>query len=239
MTFFASKTLSYGGTFLQNKLAEIFSEFNTTRNILLDMYFILMRCFLFLILLLLYSGNDCLAHDVDIFWNDDADIEVPYGEDIFYKNNTTHIVFMGKNLADNILKKAIINIKNTKRFIVYEKKLSKIRNALQSAELKIARSNKTYSACQSSNVLAFVKANEIAIRKRIYICKRTLKHYARPQEMAQILIHEGAHLVKIFNECLATHNEYVAMVMGAKKLAFHNNYMEPCNIIKAFEASSF
>ncbi|MBI5631562.1 MAG: hypothetical protein HY921_11845 [Elusimicrobia bacterium] len=65
----------------------------------------------------------------------------------------------------------------------------------------------------------------------IYLCSRSVYgSYSGSHSLAQILIHESAHLTGYWNECDATVVEVAAMRFSGEGLAFQNGYMRQCGL---------
>lgn len=78
----------------------------------------------------------------------------------------------------------------------------------------------------SSHTLAFTRRGS----DQIYICAQTLYSGHSSDYIAQVLIHEGAHVDGYYNECSATRVEVNAMRLSGVGLVFRNDYMEQCGI---------
>ena len=82
-----------------------------------------------------------------------------------------------------------------------------------------------FKAC-GANVLAFV----IRGVNKIHLCAQVAHGNPSVNYMAQILIHESAHLALYWDECDATRVEVNAMRSSGAGLAFRNGYMTRCGI---------
>lgn len=80
-----------------------------------------------------------------------------------------------------------------------------------------------YKAC-GSNTLAFV----IRGLKKIHICRGVMDLGVSSAWMGQLIIHEMAHIIGLFDECNATVIEVVSMMYSSYGLQFKNGYYSRC-----------
>lgn len=65
----------------------------------------------------------------------------------------------------------------------------------------------------------------------IYLCRRTIdESWFQLGELAQTLVHEGAHTIGYGNECDASRIEVSAMRLSSTGLKYRNGYLESCRI---------
>lgn len=193
-----------------------------------------------LITLFLFLCFSLQAHEqspaFDMVEDENADQIVPdESEDFILKANHFIKVQTAKVTAKSILKKALSELTPEHKWHGYRNNLQKMKDIIENAEYLWPPHGTTYITCKKPGVLAFVKVKEVPQFQRIYICPNTFRNFSQHRKFAQVLIHEAAHVNEIYNECVATYYEYVAMMAGLKNLAYENNYMKPCNVRKIFE----
>lgn len=98
---------------------------------------------------------------------------------------------------------------------------------LKKTQLNIISPDSKSRYCSGGNVLAFA-INYVG--KDMNVCPIGL--FQSPELMAQIFIHEGAHLVTGGDECKATVIETVAMLQSDIPVALANGYWEQCKTAK-------
>lgn len=95
------------------------------------------------------------------------------------------------------------------------------------ADIKWPKNGYDFKGCDE-NTLAFVILKGGKPLQTIYLCANAIENYSAGKSMAQILIHETAHLAGFSDECDATTIEVGAMLFSGEGLAFRNAYMEKC-----------
>ena len=100
-----------------------------------------------------------------------------------------------------------------------------VQGRLRGTTVTWPNSGQDFRAC-SANTLAFV----IRGINKIHLCARVARGSVSENYMAQVLIHESAHLAQYLNECDATRVEVNAMRTSGAGLAFRNGYMTQCRI---------
>lgn len=101
-----------------------------------------------------------------------------------------------------------------------------IYNKLGRVTLHVPPAGYNFKGCSTGTLaFTFVNGNDI------YICRAVVDDsFFGVDELAQILVHEGAHDVGYANECDATIIEVAAMRLSNVGLRFKNGYWERCNI---------
>ncbi len=181
-----------------------------------------MKLFLTLLLTLLlitHCGKKNTPPKSDLFNDDNADETVESTEKITAKAEGVEIA---RQLAEKILEVAVENTKDPQTKTLFRM----VEAALKAAKINAPARGKDLKGCQEDlSILAFVKVKS---PKTIHLCSRAVK--TNKKQLAQVLIHESAHVIGIHDECEATRVEVAAMRLSGATLAFENGYMEHCNL---------
>ncbi len=103
----------------------------------------------------------------------------------------------------------------------------KVLASLKAAPIEYPNEGYDFKGC-TDRILAFVLSIAGVPQNRIYVCSRTM--IEESPFIAQVLIHEAAHLRGYSSECDATKVEVGAMRHSGRGLVFRNGYMEKCGI---------
>lgn len=129
---------------------------------------------------------------------------------------------LARDYADGYLRAAYKEVDST-----YSKWFSASRYGLSNATIQFPKEGYDFAAC-TEKTLGFVYLYD---KSRIYLCGYALDNL-RSQGLAQVLVHESAHLAGLRNECDATLIEITAMLFGRGSLVFRNGYVEKCGYSK-------
>lgn len=80
-------------------------------------------------------------------------------------------------------------------------------------------------------VRAYVTRNSGIIR----LCATLFEENWDKQSLAQILLHESAHVAGIHDECLATKYEVGALKLAKRSISFKSDYWKKCGITTRFD----
>lgn len=181
----------------------------------------------FFIVLQISSADEKTKPDV-FFDPDAASLESIYQEETYPLGTEAERIQAGKERALLILSKAQKDEKTDQKF---KKIFPKVENKLKETKILYPEQGYDYKACKEE-VLAFVVPLRtwLPIKNVIHLCNRVAYGNHDAKYLAQILIHESAHLARYLNECSATRIEVAAMRGSGEGLAFSNGYMEECGI---------
>lgn len=126
----------------------------------------------------------------------------------------------GRNRGSKILRKAA-NYKAD-----YYELFMTVKSRLDNTSIYWPNPGYDYKACDEGTI-AFTFKGET---KQIWLCQLALEEFIAEKSMAQVLIHESAHLTGFHKECDATTIEVGAMVLSDEGLAFENAYMKKCGL---------
>lgn len=161
----------------------------------------------------------------DFVQMEDADLEVDSADSLGFEVQRAvgkSIIGAARSFAEDLLHRAAENVEST----VTSQLFNTMQGALDHATIRVAKKGKSFKECvQDKAVLAFVMSNH---PNTIHVCPRAAA--ADPKSLAQVLIHETAHVVGIHDECKATATEVTAMRGSGANLAFKNGYMKRCGI---------
>lgn len=135
-----------------------------------------------------------------------------------------------KGIAIKILSKAISpealsQLKGEQREFVQKRFVSMISILNKSKIAWVGEGLQDFEGCRSDDYLGYVDGS---LTSTIFICKTTLTK--KPDYIAQVLIHESAHLAGEIDECRTTRWEVLAFRMAGLPLTHENGYMEHCKI---------
>jgi len=137
--------------------------------------------------------------------------------EILEKLNQAH------ELAIKIVEKAASDNPWTHGYFAQNRIYHNLATRLKRTQLNIMPPDSKNRYCAGGNVLDFA-VNYVG--KDMNVCPIGL--FQSPELMAQIFIHEGAHLVAGGDECKATVIETVAMLQSDTPVALANGYWEKC-----------
>ncbi len=89
-----------------------------------------------------------------------------------------------------------------------------------------------YPHCEKKpGVRAFVTRDSGIIR----LCSTLFDEKWDRSSLAQILLHESAHVADIHDECMATKYEIGALKLAKKSISFESDYWKTCKITRKFD----
>ncbi len=89
-----------------------------------------------------------------------------------------------------------------------------------------------YPHCEKKpGVRAFVTRGSGIIR----LCSTLFDEKWDRSSLAQILLHESAHVAEIHDECMATKYEIGALKLAKKSISFESDYWKTCKITRKFD----
>ncbi len=89
-----------------------------------------------------------------------------------------------------------------------------------------------YPHCEKKpGVRAYVARNSGIIR----LCSTLFDEKWDRPSLAQILLHESAHVAGIHDECMATKYEVGALKLAKKSISFESDYWKTCKITRRFD----
>lgn len=84
---------------------------------------------------------------------------------------------------------------------------------------------------KKEGIRAFVTRGSGIIR----LCETLFKENWDKSSLAQILLHESAHVAGIHDECMATKYEVGSLKLAKKRISFENDYWKQCQITRKFD----
>lgn len=166
-------------------------------------------------------GPAISAEAPDVINDPDAGTEViSHLPPRFTSHSTDETVTLWTRRADSILERA-----RAKNDADWNPVFKGVRRALGRATIKWPRPGMDLRGCKD-RVLAFV----IPFVPTIHLCAGAVYGVYGEKGMAQILIHESAHVARHFDECDATRIEVNAMRMADEGIAFRNGYWQRCGM---------
>ena len=126
--------------------------------------------------------------------------------------------------ASDLFKEAVGHYLHSKQN-QHAKVLRGVRETLDRSTLLMPRDGTNFKHCvDKPSVLAFVYLGS----PEVYVCLRALSGEFVETGMAQILIHEAAHVHGMGDECDATSVEIATMTKTSAGLQFKNGYWKQC-----------
>lgn len=102
----------------------------------------------------------------------------------------------------------------------------RIAAALAQARIDWPAPGRQFASCRKDERQAYV----IYRTKELRLCHDAVHNRPPVNYLVQLLVHEGAHLVDIRDECEATRLEVAAMRLSGEGIEFRNAYMERCGL---------
>lgn len=126
------------------------------------------------------------------------------------------------DLALQILEHAVAHNKWQGGRYTQNRIIQNVLNRLKMTKLEVIDPSSSHRFC-TRGVMAFTLNN---IGKSIIICPQSIQ--LDIDQLAQIIVHEAAHLVMGGNECLATQFEVIVMASSPTSIIHRNGYWEQC-----------